>query len=87
MSLLKNLFIQNSIKIFHHCCFMLPVDSVCVRAELRCMRFDCHIGAMLLCLCKSIPFTLRYVAFWHAKGMLSDADLPPFADREMAGAA
>ena len=34
-----------------------------------------------------MPFTLRYVAFWHAKGMLSDADLPPFADREMAGAA
>lgn len=75
------------IKIFHHCCCLLPVDSICVRAELRRMRFDCHIGAMLLCLCKSIPFTLRYVAFWHAKGMLSDADLPPFADREMAGAA
>ena len=66
---------------------LLPVDSVCVRAELRRMRFDSHILTMFLCLCKSMPFTLRYVAFWHAKGMLSDADLPPFADREMAGAA
>ena len=58
-----------------------------MRAELRRMRFDSHIWAMFLRLCKSIPFTLRYVAFWHAKGMLSDADLPPFADRKMDGAA